>query len=364
MNDNIHLQTMLTKSYLQSVALAVMSKKKTILIFLIFILIISGCKRSNPIENSPPGIDPGIVFQPSYDSPIWYPNGKFIGFNHTHLTGITFPYGKGVNAGQESFSYDSAGFWLIDADGTNMRRIFPHPLWNPAWSPDGQWIAFDLAVGEGVQIFKMRFTGTSFDTTSLMQLTYSGRNFFPAWKFDGLWITYDRSLPDSSGTGGIWVVKTDNTQHLPICGGAFPSWYPKGDKIIGVIGTSSTSVWTKFVEYNITQNTTDTLNAIAGNNNQFPKYSLDGSKIAFWSNSNIWIMDTTGKNQQQLTTGGVDVDFGLPFSWSPDGVHIVYTSYQPNTWNYGNGTLWIINANTGIKKQLSFNLNAASKGGE
>ena len=323
-----------------------------------FVFILEGCKDSNPVNNNPPcgGIGPLIVPEPPYNSPIWHPSGKFIGFNHTPLVSITYPYGEGC-WGAQHFRRDSTGFWLINPDGTNMHRIFPYTLQTPAWSPDGQWIAFSLPIGgDEVHIFKMRFNGNGFDTTSLVQLTSKGRNFFPDWSPDGQWIAYDRSLADSSGPGGIWVMRNNGTMKRSLFGGAFPDWHPNGNILIGAIGISPMTAGTRFVRYDFSlSNVIDTLLAV-GNDNRFPRYSPDETRIAFWSSSNLWIMDSTGGNLKQLTIQGVDVDFGLPFSWSPAGSSIVYTDYRSDDWGYDNGILWILNTNTGEKKQLTFNL--------
>jgi Tol biopolymer transport system component len=336
-----------------------MRSKTNFLVCLILVLGLSTCKDSgNPIDGKPPcgRIDPGVVPQPPYDSPIWHPSGQFIGFNHTPLKRITYPFGEQC-WGVQHFAGDSAGFWMVNPDGTNMQRIFPYKLLSPAWSPDGQCIAFCIPVGSEVHIFKMRFTGTTFDTTTVTPLTSQGRNFFPAWSPDGQWIAYDRSLADSSGPGGIWIMKPDGTQKRAVFGGAFPTWHPNSQSLLGVIGTSPTSIWTRFVQYYPFQTIQpETLSAVIGNDNRQPKYSPNGNKIAFWSNNNLWLMDTTGTNQQQLTTQGVDVSFGLPFSWSPDGTSIVYTVYRADNWGYANGVLWVVDITTAIKRQLTFNL--------
>ena len=171
----------------------------TKVVFILF-LVVLGCKDNTTSSNPPcSGIDPSIIPEPPYNSPVWHPNGQFIGFNHTPLRNIIYP--NPCNPEQE-FAADSTGFWLINSDGTNMRRIFPYTLQNPTWSPDGEWIAFV----SGAQILKMRFTGTVFDTTTLIQLTTSGNSYFPAWSPDGQWIVYDRSLADGSGSAGVWIM--------------------------------------------------------------------------------------------------------------------------------------------------------------
>ncbi|MBI3579439.1 MAG: PD40 domain-containing protein [Ignavibacteriales bacterium] len=326
---------------------------RVLLIWLLLLALSLSCNKENPIDEFPcGGIDPLIVPEPPYNSPIWHPSGRFIGFNHSPLRNIEYPRGEQC-WGVQHFDRDSMGFWLINSDGTNLRRIFPYVLQTPTWSPDGQWIAFVA----GVQIFKMRFTGTTFDTTTLIQLTSIGRNFFPAWSPDGQWIAYDSNINDSKGANVIWKMFTDGngkrdiSQH-GIGEWRMPNWSPDGKRIVHqrYVGVGAPEI--------VIMDTSGGSNIRLTFDNQFdsnPKYSPDGTEIAFWSNSNLWLMDTSGANQRQITTQGVDVSFGLPFNWSPDGTKIVYTVYRSDDWGYENGVLWMFNLNTDEKKQLTFN---------
>ncbi|MDD5609445.1 MAG: hypothetical protein PHY57_13085, partial [Ignavibacterium sp.] len=90
-----------------------------------------------------------------------------------------------------------------------MRRIFPYKLLNPVWSPDGEWIAFVVPLGDERHIFKMKFNGETFDTTTIMQLTIEGRNFLPSWSPDGQWIAYDSNVDSPNGMQFIWKMRSD-----------------------------------------------------------------------------------------------------------------------------------------------------------
>lgn len=320
------------------------------LIIVGLLMLLQACNDQGTLNDTQPCFPIDIVPHPSYDSPVWHPSGNFIGFNHIPLKEIEYP--RGIHCqGVLKVDFDSSGFWLINPDGSNMRRIFPYTLLAPAWSPDGQWIAFVA----GTQIFKMRFTGTAFDTTTLTQLTFEGRNFFPAWSPDGQWIIHDRTYayPESSSVQGIWLLSTDGNNRYKISTGRYPRWSPNGQHIIFVDWFDN--VTGGIVRYDRQTATRTLLLDGRGADIRQPKYSPNGNKIAFWSNSNLWLMDTSGSNQHQLTTQGIDVSFGLPFSWSPDGTRIVYAVYRSNDWGYENGVLWTLNLNTGEKKQLTFN---------
>ncbi|MDP1677344.1 MAG: DPP IV N-terminal domain-containing protein [Bacteroidota bacterium] len=317
------------------------------------------CDKDNPSDGGKSpcgGIDPLIIPESPYSNPIWHPSGKFIGFNHTPLVNITYPYGEGC-WGEQHFSYDSTGFWLIDSDGTNMHRIFPHTLQNPVWSPDGEWIAYV----SGAQIFKMKFTGTTFDTATIVQLTNGGRNFFPAWSPDGEWIAYNRSICEGPSTCGIWMMSASGqNQRFLAAYGNYPDWHRYATKVLyrtRAITRTGQPIGDSLWQFDISTNSRGLLTVLSGINldNRYPKYSPNGTKIAFWSSGNLWIMDSTGSNLLQLTTTGVDVDFGLPFSWSPVGDKIIYTRYQSTDWTMKNGVLWTIDVNSKIEKQFTFN---------
>ena len=323
------------------------------------ILITLACRdQGNPIDGRPPCgyAIPSIICQAPYDSPVWYPTGQFIGFNHTPLIHVTFPYGRDC-PGEQQFDYDSTGFWLINADGSNIRRIFPYTLQTPAWSPDGRWIAFVL----GGQICRMRFDGTRFDTTTVERLTANGSNFFPDWSPNGEWIAYNQSTCQGPNTCGVWMVSSEGGQTRFLADyGNYPNWSPLGDKLLYwtvAVNHGGQTIGDSLWSFSVTTNATGFLAFVDGRNHdsRHARYSPDASKIAYYSSNNLWLMDSIGVNQLQLTTQGVDVSFGSPFSWSPDGNKIVYTSYRSQDWGYGNGVLWILNIRTGEKNQLTIN---------
>jgi len=333
---------------------AILFLKKIFLFVSFYIVLCFLLSRCNEPVNSSPcgGIDPLRVPAPPYYNPIWHPSGLFIGFNHTPLRVIDY---SDICYPVQRFQGDSTGFWLINVDGTEKRRILPHTLQTPEWSPDGEWIAFV----SGAQIFKMKFTGNAFDTTTIVQLTKFGRNFFPSWSPDGQMIAYDSNDKSVTGLNFIWTMKKDGSSkkrinYEPSEGEIrMPCWSSDGRKITHIRflnGVQGSEIFIMDSSGNnpirITLNTLD---------DRYPKYSHNGLKIAFLSNNTIWSIDTLGKNLRQLVTEGVGASSGVPFSWKPNDFLIVYSKYSSNDWTYKNGTLWILDTNTGEKKQLTYN---------
>ncbi|HKJ40729.1 MAG TPA: hypothetical protein VKA27_01500, partial [Sunxiuqinia sp.] len=242
---------------------------------------------------------------------------------------------------------DSVGFWLINADGTSQRRVLPYTLTTPAWSPDGNWIAFS----KEAQLYKMPFDGTQFDTTAIVQLTFEGRNFYPTWNPDGKSIAFNESICNDDFFCGIWVLQLESDEKKLIGPyGNFPSWHPFDDTLIYLKGDS---VWL----YNNKSGTRQLVLGITSSyyNNRDLKYSHDGTKIGFTSalisggGMQLYIADSDGSDLKKITTSGA-----LNYSWSPEG-KIVYLNFDYSRIDETKGTLWIMNVDGSNKHQLTYN---------
>lgn len=333
----------------------VILEKYSLHILLTVLITVSSC------DSEPPNcINPSVVADPPYEDPIWHPSGNIIGFNHRPISKVILESGgNGCMPIPVDFEYkeDSIGFWLINIDGTNKRRSLPYKLQTPVWSPDGGWIAFV----KNAQIFKMPFDGEAFDTTKIEQLTFEGRNFFPSWSYDGNWIAFDSDYDSQTGLKFIWKMKQDGTSKTRL---AFtpqqgetraPSW-GKDYSILHL--RYVTEVDNGSPEVYLMDSTGSRVARLTYNSNSEhgPKYSPEGKIIGFVSTSineegtRLFTIDLQGNDIKKLASVAIN-----NFSWSPNGLKIVYQKDQGLLSNQSDGTLWIMNFDGTNSKQLTFN---------
>lgn len=159
-------------------------------------------------------------------------------------------------------------------------------------------------------------------------------NFDPAWSPDGDQIAF--SNMQTSGQMHVYVGSASGGTATLLAFGDFeshrvPAWSPDGSQIaIASYNEGGTNrIWIAFAngedEYQLMPETADR-----------PSWSPTGSHLAFSSrrsgNSDIWITPVAGgaATTQITTDPSVDVD---P-DWSPDGSQIVFTSYRAEGSNY------------------------------
>jgi Tol biopolymer transport system component len=321
-------------------------KNILILFFISSTLLFATCKKGEV-----PNVDcilPAVVpFQP-YSFPIWHPNGNIIGFNYTPLAGI------GTNGTSPCIWYsysskpDSTGFYIMNKNGTGLRRITNFHLFAPAWSPNGNWIAFSKA---NSQLYKMPFDGINFDTANILQLTNGGGNFHPSWTANNDTIYFDsnNTLPTGSSFYTIWkMASNDGSGKQRIIDASllgdirFPSiasnlmvYYVRGFQGKGEIFSMNK----------------DGSNQLLYSNNGFgvekPKYWQ--GKV-FYEANQIGVVNTFGSAGTKLTSPAVTYDISI-------NGEIVYSrmDYSITTYNKQIGTLWIMNADGTNNHQLTFN---------
>lgn len=157
-------------------------------------------------------------------APAWSPDGQKIAFM--------------VSTEHSQYS-GQAGIWLMDAAGTNCR-----PLTNipgvidkyPEWSPDGQQIAFASNRNGPFELFVMAADGSNPHKVPVTANFPQDINY-PAWSPDGNWFTFSASTTPGDITPDDIFVMTVDGQHLTNLTNGTPgqneNWYSEWIDPIG-----------------------------------------------------------------------------------------------------------------------------------
>ena len=130
----------------------------------------------------------------------WAPSGKWITFS-------------GARKGERN-----VGIHVVRPNSTGLKRLTPRK-WEaqyPAWSPDGEKIAFTYVKNGAFNVYLMNAEGGG-----VKQLTTGGFDNWPVWSPDSKKIAFNRGE-------GIWIIDANGrgARQLTVRGGAPMNWAP------------------------------------------------------------------------------------------------------------------------------------------
>jgi TolB protein len=217
---------------------------------------------------------------------------------------------------------DSAGIWVMNADGTNPQRLTTgsadrSPVWQPRTtalpSCNGK-LALVQVVGNQSQLF----TANS-DGTGLTDLGIAGT--LPSWSADGSELGYVNAGFNTANADG-----TSPVNHGAGNGGSFPSFSPDLTKV--AYSKVTQGYGDQIFVSNIDGSNEVALAPHANGPDMFPMWSADGSKITFQSNASgtpkVWVMNADGTGGYEIPNQPVGHS-GTP-RFSPDATKVVFVN--------------------------------------
>jgi Tol biopolymer transport system component len=313
--------------------------------FFILLITLAICIASCKKHRSPECFAPAIVPYQPYSNPVWHPNGQLLGFNHTPQVGVFANGTPPCVWYMNTVKQDSAGFYLMNKDGTGLRRVTNFYLNTPSWSPDGNWIAFSIPP----HIYKMHFNGFSFDTADIIQLTTTGANFFPCWtaNSDTIYFDSNNNAPQGTSFYSIWKMANDGSGKIRLTQSV-----GIGDTRQPFVGTDNKIY---YVGYVASQSEVLSMNKDGSNPIQVTFNSGGVKTPKYWQGK---VFCENGKINMILSNGTLkQLDSPCDtYDISKNG-EIVYSKmdYDITKYNKQIGTLWIMNADGTNKRQLTFN---------
>ena len=269
----------------------------------------------------------------------WSPDQSSVAYISDYI------WNNGNNSAQSVFisTLSNNAEWLVEKNSRS-----------PEWSPNGNKIVYHTDNGEvntstGYRPTHIAVLNTQ-DSTIKRLTGGNSFNFLPAWSPDGNWVAFlsDRArskeynlwkIPSDSGTVIQITSDFNDLNDLGIIDARSPktlSWSKDGNSIAFARLTKSNQGYDSDI-YSVPSTGGSKSRIVSSQWDDFcPAYSPDGTTIAFISNrsgtNEIWTMDLKTKKLRQITgsTGKWIYENSGKIEWTASGDKILFTSNAAN----------------------------------
>lgn len=213
----------------------------------------------------------------------------------------------------------------------------PYDNFHPAWSPSGDWIAFESNRDGDFEIFFVRPDGTE-----LTQVTRNeAKDSHPTWAPDGRWLAFES---DRDGEIAIYARRFPGprAERVTRTPGVMPSFSTEGrDVTFSAAGSTKPGIYIVGVDGVLPPR------RLTDRDDMAAAWSFDGETIAFQSRRDghieIYTMRPDGSGVKRLTHGSDDEESLLP-SWHPVSERLVFRR---------GGDYYAMDAKTGATERLT-----------
>ncbi|SYZ73449.1 hypothetical protein TRIP_C21567 [Candidatus Zixiibacteriota bacterium] len=255
------------------------------------------------------------------DNPAWSPDGQYIAYYHYGVTAISDDSCEPL-----AMDYTKAGIWIMNADGSDPHLLVQGANF-PAWSADSKWLVFMRGY-----IWKMKINGDS-----ATQLTFRRAFWQPNISPNQDRVAVYNTLDDSAG---IWITDFEGKDNLSYWGGgAGPQWHPSGESLFYSIARSG--YWIESFDRSGKRKIMDPMGNMVVEKIDF---NLSSGMIVTAADGNISTFDINGGNLRRILTGGASGPV-----WSPDGQYIAYTGLSGGKFI----SIWAMKSDGSERKQLT-----------